>query len=103
MTGILAQTNGAAATEVLIYTAAGTTSITSLFIVNRGAASSFRVRAALNDGAAVESRQYLYFDTALPANETLAVSLAIVLGPGQSLYGYGTSANIHFVLFGGAT
>lgn len=100
--GILAQVAGAAATEVLVYTSPPneTTSITTLFIVNRGAASNFRLRATFSGDGTASNRQYLYYDTAIDVNETLAVSAGITLGPGESLFGQGTSANINFVVFG---
>ena len=100
--GILAQVAGAAATEVLVYTSPPneTTSITALFIVNRGAASSFRLRATFSGDNTATTRQYLYYDTPIKINDTLAVTTSITLGPGESLVGRGTSADINFVVFG---
>jgi hypothetical protein len=100
--GILAQVAGAAATEVLVYTAppGETATITAIWMVNRGAATTFRLRATLAQSNTAENRQYLYYDTTLPANDSMVVPLGMALSSGQSLYGQGASANVNFVVFG---
>lgn len=100
--GVLGQAAGAAATEVRVFTAPPgiTTSVTAIFVCNRGAATTFRLRITFAGAHTAENRQYLYFDTALRANDTLVIPYSIAMSDGQTIYGRGASANVNFVVMG---
>ena len=100
--GVLGEAAGGAATEVRVFTAPPgvVTSVTAIFVCNRGAATTFRLRITFAGAHTAENRQYLYFDTALPANDTLVIPYSISMSDGQTLYGRGASANVNFVVLG---
>ena len=101
--GLLAQSQPSAAAESLIYTApqSTTATISTMFICNQGAATTFRVRVAFRGEETATTRQYIYYGTAIAANDTIAVTGGMTLSDGESMYGYSVSGNVSFSLFGG--
>ena len=99
---LLAQSLPAGATLTAFYTApsGGRTYAQKLFVCNATAvATTFRVSMAVA-GEADAARQYLYYDTALAANQTKALDLEVRLSAGDVLRIYTAGATVSFNLFG---
>jgi hypothetical protein len=100
---ILAQSAPAATTPTLLYGPVGAginTVVSTLAICNRGATSStFRISIREN-GAPDSAKQYLAFDTTVPASSTITYTLGITLKTGDAIYVYASTANLSFNAFG---
>jgi hypothetical protein len=98
---ILGQAALAATTLTDVYTVPATKSatISSVVVCNRGVATSFRISVA-KAGLADTNKQYLYYDTAIAANDTFAATIGITMDTGDVLRVYGTSANCSASVFG---
>lgn len=80
-----------AATEVIVSTA---------YICNRGSAdTTFRLLAAVS-AAAVANEQYLYYDTALEANDTFAATVGVTLGALDEVKASTPDGTVSVTLFG---
>jgi hypothetical protein len=68
-------------------------------VCNRSTAATFRISVAIA-GAANDNKQYIYYDTPIPANETLMATVGISLGAADVIRVYASSANLSFNIFG---
>jgi hypothetical protein len=99
---ILGQSAPAATTETDLYTVPASTEsiISSLVVCNRGATSAtYRIYVAVN-GAAAANNQYLVYDAAISAKETVALTLGITLDATDKVRVYASSADLSFNAFG---
>ena len=98
---ILGQAAPLATTETDLYTvpAATTAAISSLVICNRGAATTIRVSVSAA-GAVTATKDYIYYDVALPANETLIATVGITLAATDKVRVYAGTANTSFAVYG---
>lgn len=99
---VLGQAALAATTLTDVYTVPGATSATvsSVTVCNRdAAATTFRFAVAIA-GAADATKQYLYYDFALPGNETFVFTLGVTLATTDVLRAYAVSANVSVNIFG---
>jgi hypothetical protein len=99
---ILGQSKPTAATLTAAYTvpALTTATVSTITVANQSAtATSFRVSVAVN-GAADTAAQYLYYDIAIPGNNTFATTIGITLGAGDVVRVYNTLATLSFNIFG---
>jgi hypothetical protein len=99
---VLGQTAPSATTETILYTAPSgvQTTTSSLVVCNRGTASgTFRV-AVRPKGAALSNLHYLYYDTAICANDTEPLILGMTLQETDVVAVYASTANFSFTLFG---
>lgn len=97
----LAQANPAAATLTDAYTVPALTSaiISTITVANRSVATSFRISVAIA-GAADASQQYIAYDVAIGANETIALTFGITLAATDIVRVYATLATLSFNIFG---
>ena len=99
---VLGQQAPAATTQTRLYTVpAGTsTVVSSVNICNRAAANAtFRV-AVQPANAALSNTHYVAFDTNLPPNDTISLSLGLSLGATDVISVYANSASVTFSMFG---
>jgi hypothetical protein len=98
---VLAQLTPSATTLTDCYTVPGATkaAISSISVCNRSTAATFRISVAIA-GAANDNKQYIYYDTPIPANETLMATVGISLGAADVIRVYASSANLSFNIFG---
>ena len=69
-------------------------------LCNRGGtATTFRLSVAAA-GAADATKQYLYYDVSLPANDTFTATVGITLATTDVLRAYAGSANVSVNAFG---
>jgi len=101
-TKVLAQSNPSVTTLTDAYTvpAATTTVISTITVANRSATpTSFRISVAVA-GAADNNKQYLYYDVAIPGNDTFATTIGVTLATTDVVRVYATSATLSFNIFG---
>ena len=98
---VLGQQNPSATTLTTLYAVPAATSVvsSSVVICNRSVATSFRLSVAVA-GAADDNKQYLFYDTAINANETQTYTLGITLAATDVVRCYATLATLTFSLFG---
>ena len=95
------QSKPSAATLTAIYTVPALTSsmCSTITVCNQSSvATSFRVSVA-PAGAADATSQYLYYDVAIPGNDTFAATLGFALATTDVVRVYNTLATLSFSLF----
>ena len=99
---VLGQVSPTATTLTTLYTVPASTSTvaSTLNICNQAAsAASFRI-AVRPAGAAIATQHYLAYDTAIPANDSISLTLGITLAATDVVSVYGSTSNLSFGLFG---
>lgn len=99
---VLAQTKPSAATLTDSYTVPALTqaTISTITVANQSATpTSFRVSIAVA-GLADTSKQYIYYDVPIGANDTFACTFGITLGSADVVRVYATLATLSFNIFG---
>lgn len=99
---VLGQQAPSATTATTLYTvpSATNTVVSTMVVCNRGAVSdSFRL-AVRPAGASLANEHYIAYDTTIPGNETISLTLGMSLGATDVITVYGGSANISFTAFG---
>lgn len=99
---VLGQVNPSATTATTLYTVpASTNTIISTITVANMAASPGTFRVAVRPaGAALANIHYIAYDTTIPANDTILITLGITLNATDVITVYGSSANIVFNAYG---
>lgn len=98
---VLGQAAPAATTETDLYTVPGATSavVSTVTVCNRGTATTFRVSVAVGGGATA-NKDYIYYDVAIPAEDTFACTFGITLAATDKIKVYAGSANVSFTAWG---
>lgn len=97
--GVLGQTSPAATTLTDAYTVpAGRRATVSVVVCNRAGATTVRVSIASN-GAADAVAQYVLYDTALAANDTIG-TMRLTVGAGDVVRCYSASGAVSFTING---
>jgi len=99
---VLEQSAPAATTETDLYTVPAATEavISSLVVCNRGATpTTFRMYVRVG-GAAVDNKQYLYYDIDINQKDTFIGTIGITLAATDVITVYAGNANLSFNLFG---
>ena len=99
---VLGQSNPSATTATTLYTvpAATSTVVSTINVCNMAAsAGSFRI-AVRPAGAALANAHYLAYDVAIPANDSIALTLGISLAATDVITVYASSASLVFSAFG---
>jgi glucose-6-phosphate dehydrogenase assembly protein OpcA len=99
---VLGQLNPSATTATTLYTVPGSTStVVSSIVVTNQAASAGTFRIAIRvAGAGLGATQYIAYDTAIPANDTIVLTLGITLAATDVVTVYASSATMSFNIFG---
>jgi hypothetical protein len=100
---ILAQSAPISNTATPLYGPVGAgiqTVVSTISICNRGNASSTYRISVRENGAADTAKQYLVFDTTIPATSTVTYTLGITLRTGDAIYVYSSTNNLSFNAFG---
>jgi hypothetical protein len=99
---VLGQAAPAATTPTDLYTVPGATQVVSSSVVvcNRGSVqTTFRISVRVA-GAGDATKQYLYYDVAIPGNDTFIATIGMTLGAADVVTVYGGNASLSFNLFG---
>jgi hypothetical protein len=99
---ILGQSNPTAQTVTTLYTVPSSTSaIVSTISVCNQVSSSGTFRLAVRPTAdSLAAKHYINYDTTIPANDTLTLTLGITLGAADLIVANTSSSNISFSIFG---
>ena len=98
----LGQVAVGAGSPTSLYTVPSSTSavVSSLVVCNRSSvATTFRVAVRVA-GAALDDKQYVFYDAPLPGNETMIATIGIALSAGDILSVYAAAASVSFSAFG---
>jgi hypothetical protein len=95
----LGQANPAATTLTTLYTAATAAGVSSIVICNQGVAGTFRISIAVA-AAADATKQYLYYDIPIDANDTFVATIGATLAATDLIRCYASHANMSFNVFG---
>lgn len=98
---VLGQLAPSATTLETLYTVPNKarTVASSLVICNRGSATTFRAAVAIA-GETDATKQYLYYDADIDANDTFVATVGMTLSGADAVRVYAGSANLSFNLFG---
>ena len=99
---VLGQSNPSATTATTMYTVPAATSAvcSTITICNQAStAGSFRI-AIRPAGASLASQHYIAYDTSIPANDVLTMTIGLTLATTDVVTIYASSATISFNLFG---
>ena len=99
---VLGTSNPSATTATTLYTVPATTStiVSTINVCNQAAAAgSFRI-AIRPAGATLAANHYIAYDTPIPANDSIALTLGITLATTDVITVYASSATMSFLAFG---
>jgi hypothetical protein len=99
---VLGQLDPTAATLTTLYTVPASTVavVSTITVANRAtAATTFRI-AVSPAGAGISNEHYIYYDTAIPGNDTFAATLGISLETTDVIRVFGTLGTLSFNAFG---
>ena len=99
---VLAQSAPSATTNTDVYTVGSgkQATISTITIANRGAtAATYRI-AVRPDGATIANQHYIAYDTAVPANDTIALTLGVTCDAADVVTIYASTANLSINIFG---
>lgn len=99
---VLGQSNPAATTATDLYTVpSATNSVCSTIAVCNQAASAATFRIAVRPaGAALAAKHYIAYDTSIPANDVLTMTIGLTLATTDVVTIYASTATLSFNLFG---
>jgi len=99
---VLGQVNPSATTLTTLYTVPSLTStVASTLMICNQAASNGTFRVAVRPaGASISSLHYLSYDTVVPANDSIALTLGMTLATTDVVSVYASSTSLSFNLFG---
>jgi hypothetical protein len=99
---VLGQINPTANTQTTLYTvpAATSTIISTISVCNINAAATTFSIAVQPAGASLTSKNYLNFNTSLPGNDTMTLTLGITLAATDVISANAATGNVAFNAFG---
>jgi len=98
---VLGQVAPEALTLTDLYTAPCQVVVSSIIICNRGNSdTTFRLAVLPGGGASINNKHYLYYDTRIPGNETLAAQIGVTLSAGDKLRVRAGNNYLSFSAFG---
>ena len=99
---VLAQSAPSATTNTDVYTVgSGKSAVVSTITVCNRAASSATYRIAIRvAGATLANEDYIAYDSTVPANDSIALTLGVTLAATDVVTVYASTANLSFNLFG---
>jgi hypothetical protein len=99
---VLGQINPAANTFTTLYTvpAATSTIVSTVAVCNQGNTATTFSLAVQPQGAALASKNYINYNTPLPANDTITLTIGMTLGNTDVLSANANSTVVSFSAFG---
>jgi hypothetical protein len=99
---VLAQSAPSATTNTDVYTVgSGKSAVVSTITVCNRAASSATYRIAIRvAGATIANEDYIAYDSTVPANDTINLTIGVTLAATDVVTVYASTANLSFNLFG---
>jgi len=99
---ILGQLAAAATTSEVLYTVPDLKGavLSSIVVCNRSASSKTFRLAVSYGGNALSNKDYQYYDTSIPANDTLTIVIGMTLSNEDVVRTYASSADLTFTAYG---
>jgi hypothetical protein len=99
---VLAQSAPSATTNTDVYTVgSGKSAVVSTITVCNRAATAATYRIAIRvAGATIANEDYIIYDTTVPANDTISLTLGVTLAATDVVTVYASTANFSFNIFG---
>ena len=99
---VLGQVSTASNTTATLYTVPSTSSavISTIAVCNQTTASTTFFLAVQPAGATLAPKHYINYNTALPANDTMTISIGITLAPTDVISVRAASTSVSFLAFG---
>ena len=99
---VLGQSAPSATTNTDVYTVGSgkQATVSTITIANRAATSATYRIAIRVAGSAISNEEYIAYDAAIPANDTIALTLGVTLGAADVVTVYASTANLSINLFG---
>lgn len=99
---ILGQSNPALTSSTDLYTVPAATSAvcSTLNIANLAATNGTFRLAVLPSGSTLQAKNYLAYDTVIPANDSISLTIGMTLGQYDKVQVYASSISQSFNLFG---
>lgn len=99
---VLGQLNPSANTLSTLYTVpANTSAVTSTLCICNQSSSSATFRVAVRPaGASIDPKHYIAYDTPIPSNDTIHLTIGASLGNTDIISVYASSTTMSFSLFG---
>jgi hypothetical protein len=99
---VLAQSAPSATTNTDVYTVGSgkQTTISTITVCNRSATSATYRIAVRPNAATLANEHYIAYDAAVPANDTIALTLGVTCDAADVVTVYASSANLSINLFG---
>jgi hypothetical protein len=99
---ILGQSNPALTSSTDLYTVPAATSAvcSTLNIANLAASNATFRLAVLPSGSSLQAKNYLAYDTVIPANDSIALTLGVTMAATDVFTVYASTADFSFNLFG---
>ena len=99
---VLGQVNPSATSASSVYTVPSATNVvvSTITVCNYGSSTaSYRI-AIRPDGATLENKHYIAYDSSVPANDTINLTLGLTLDETDVVTVYASSASVSFGVFG---
>ena len=99
---VLGQVNPGSASLTTLYTVpSATNTVASTLMICNQAGSSATFRIAIRPaGATLDLKHYLSYDTVVPANDSIALTLGLTLATTDVVSVYASTTSLSFNLFG---
>ena len=99
---VLGQINPTSNTATTLYTVPASTSaiVSSITVCNQASTSATFRLAVQPAGVALEAKHFVNYNTAIPANDTISLTLGITLGNTDIVSCNASSSTISFSAFG---
>jgi hypothetical protein len=99
---VLGQSNPAATTNTDLYTVgSGKSAVCSTIAICNQASTAAAFRIAVRPaGATIDPKHYIAYDTAIPANDVLTLTIGLTLAATDVVTVYASTATMSFNLFG---
>jgi len=98
---VLAQSAPSATTNTDVYTVGSGKSavVSTITVANRSTSATYRI--AIRPAAATLANQhYIVYDSTVPANDTISLTIGVTLAATDVVTVYASTANLSFNLFG---
>lgn len=99
---VLGTSNPAAATATTLYTVPAATSaiVSTINVCNQAATNDFFRIAIRPAGATLAANHYIAYNTVIPANDSMALTMGITLAATDVITVYAGTTNMSFLAFG---
>ena len=98
---ILGQSNPAATTETVLYTAAAAAVCSSIVVCNQTAsAATYRIAVRPSADGSTAAKHWIVYGATVGASDSTALTLGITLATGDKIQVYASTANLSFSAFG---